>query len=69
LGKTTILLGGDHQSIGSLSSNQGKIPLLYAKINLSGDKSPPMAKIPSKDASSAGGKYNSLVKKYILQIQ
>ena len=61
----TILGLGDHQIMGSSSSNQGKIPLWYANCNLSGDKSPPMARIPSKLALETGGKNNSWVKTYI----
>lgn len=62
----TILGLGDHQIIGSSSSNQGKIPLLYANINRSLDKSPPIAKIPSALASETGGKNKSSDKKYML---
>jgi hypothetical protein len=39
---------------------------LYANNNLSGDKSPPIARIPSGLASETGGKNNSLDKKYIV---
>jgi hypothetical protein len=62
----TILGLGDHQKIGSPSSNQGNIPLLYANSNRSGDKSPPMARIPALLASETGGKNNSLDKKCIV---
>ena len=58
----TIRSGGLHHKIGSSSSNQGNIPELYAKSNRSGDKSPPTATIPSGEAVSTAGKYNSLDK-------
>jgi hypothetical protein len=65
-GNITILGFGDHQIIGSSSSNQGNIPLLYANTNRSGDKSPPMARIPSGLAWETGGKNISSDKKYIV---
>jgi hypothetical protein len=61
----TILDFGAHQSIGSPGLNHGKIPLLYAKSNRSGDKSPPTASMPSELVSETGGKYNTSEIKYI----
>jgi len=55
----TILGFGDHHIMGWSSSNQGNIPLLYANINRSGDRSPPKAKIPFDEAFSTGGKNKS----------
>ena len=67
--KRTILGFGDHQKMGSPSSNHGKMPLLYANNNRSDDKSPPMARMPSESALETGGKNNSLDKKYIVEEQ
>jgi hypothetical protein len=58
----TILGLGDHHKIGSPSSNQGKMPLLYANTNRSGDKSPLIAKNPSSLALETDGNTKSLVR-------
>jgi hypothetical protein len=51
----TILGSGDHQVIGSPSSNQGKIPLYKLIVS---DKSP-SATMPCDLVSETGGKNNS----------
>ncbi len=51
-GNKTIRFLGQYHTIGSPLENHGKIPFLYANINLSEDKSPPKAIIPSLEVFS-----------------
>ena len=61
LGNKTNRGSGDHHNIGSPGLNHGNNPMLYAKTNRCGDKSPPIAKIPSSFANSGGGNKSSSV--------